>query len=74
MSGSMSQLGDTQNMVYVVNVTFNGAPFSVMIDTGRCASFRSQLAASGTDLGWSALTYGSPLLSPTLSPKTIKQA
>ncbi|KAF8555756.1 acid protease [Imleria badia] len=34
MSGSVSQLGDTQDMVYLTNVTFNGKPFSIMIDTG----------------------------------------
>lgn len=37
MSGTMSQLGDAQNMVYLTNVTFNEQPYSIMIDTGRYA-------------------------------------
>ena len=36
VTGTMSQLGDSQNMVYLANVTLNGQPFSVLIDTGRC--------------------------------------
>jgi hypothetical protein len=37
MTGTLSQLGDSQNLVYLTNVTFNGQPFSIMIDTGRYA-------------------------------------
>lgn len=35
MTGTLSQLADSQNLIYSTNVAFNGAPFSVMIDTGR---------------------------------------
>ena len=35
MSGTLSQLSDSQNLVYSTNVTLNGASFSVLIDTGR---------------------------------------
>ncbi|KIJ17962.1 eukaryotic aspartyl protease [Paxillus involutus ATCC 200175] len=34
MTGTIVQLGDSQNVQYMTNVSLNGAPFSVMIDTG----------------------------------------
>ena len=37
MAGTVSQLGDSQDLVYLTNVTLNAQPFSVMIDTGRYA-------------------------------------
>ncbi|KIJ62531.1 hypothetical protein HYDPIDRAFT_93865 [Hydnomerulius pinastri MD-312] len=34
MTGTIAQLGDSQNIEYLTNVTLNGTPFSIMIDTG----------------------------------------
>ncbi|KAH0831987.1 aspartic peptidase domain-containing protein [Lanmaoa asiatica] len=42
MTGTLSQLGDSQNMVYLTNVTLNGAPFCIMIDTGRYVPFHNE--------------------------------
>lgn len=54
MTGTLSQLADSQNLVYLTNVTLNGAPLSVMIDTGRYASFHHgrfpQLTSTSSDL------------------------
>ncbi|KAF9220897.1 acid protease [Gyrodon lividus] len=34
VTGTIVQLGDSQNIQYLTNVTLNGASFSIMIDTG----------------------------------------
>ena len=57
LSGTMAQLGDSQNLVYLTNVSLNGAPFSIMIDTGRYTSPLSYAASA---------THHSPLASSDL--------
>lgn len=42
MTGTLSQLGDSQNLVYLTNVSLNGEAFSIMIDTGRYASLHHE--------------------------------
>ncbi|KAG9315853.1 aspartic peptidase domain-containing protein [Chiua virens] len=60
MSGTLSQLNDSQNLVYTTNVSFNGSPFSIMIDTGSADLWVSRTVPDAVPQDFQAgVTYAS---------------
>ncbi|KAG9315851.1 aspartic peptidase domain-containing protein [Chiua virens] len=61
LSGTLSQLNDdSKNLVYTTNVTFNGSPFSIMIDTGSADLWVSRTVPGAVPQDFQAsVTYAS---------------
>ncbi|KAF8133713.1 aspartic peptidase domain-containing protein [Boletus edulis] len=72
MAGTMSQLNDTQNIVYTTNVTLNGKPFSIMIDTGSSDLWVSSSVPGAVSQNYQAsVSYASGSAEGTIMSATL---
>ncbi|KAG8214531.1 aspartic peptidase domain-containing protein [Butyriboletus roseoflavus] len=75
MTGTVSQLSDSQNLVYLTNVTLNGAMFSIMIDTGSSDLWvSSPVPAALPQKYQTSVSYASGSASGNVMSATLKFA
>lgn len=69
ISGLQSTLEDDQNIRYITNITLNGQPFSVLLDTGRKV-YQFNFVTSNPD---NAIAFSSDLFVTSQVPEAVDQ-